>query len=51
MSLSAEYDFTTLRDDVIIVNKTDLPRKWDAVTDSPVLLGGNPPFFKHGGDT
>lgn len=45
MSLSAEYDFTTLRDDVIIVNKTDLPRKWDAVTDSPVLLGGNPPFL------
>lgn len=45
MTPRAEYDFTILKDILIIVNGNDAPRKWDAITASPELLGGTPPIM------
>ena len=45
LAIGATYDFTMLRNILIIVNGHDLPRKWDAVTANTVLLGGSPPVL------
>lgn len=45
MSPNADYDFTQIRDMVIISNGKDVPRKWSQV-DPPEILGGDPPAFQ-----
>lgn len=45
MTPNAEYDFTQIRDIVIIANGKDAPRKWNKI-DPPSLLGGDPPAFQ-----
>lgn len=44
MTPNAEYDFTTLRDILIIANGKDAPRKWTGIGQAGIL-GGNPPVL------
>lgn len=45
LTISGEYDFTTLRDISIITNGVDSPMKWDGLTQTTELLGGSPPVM------
>lgn len=41
----AEYDFTVLRDTLIIANGNDYTLKWDGIAEAASLLEGNPPVM------
>lgn len=46
LSLGTQYQFTVLRDKLIIANGKDVMRKWDGITPTVETLGGSPPIMK-----